>query len=167
MKKLALLSAVAFVGLSAQATAIASNTASGNASATIVAAINVAESTALKFGNVAAGASPGTVVVTTAGIRSNFGGAVLIPGGGEVQGIFDVTGAINANYAVASPDGTTTTTLTGPGPAMTVDAFTTAHNTALDGVGHDLLSVGATLHVAANQTAGSYVGTYPVTVNYN
>ena len=51
---------------------------------------------------------------------------------------------------------------------MTVNAFaSTPSGTGTLTLGTATVNVGATLNVAANQTAGSYTGTYPVTVNYH
>jgi hypothetical protein len=50
---------------------------------------------------------------------------------------------------------------------MTVDTFTTNPATyTTNSSGALTLDVGATLHVGANQTAGSYAGTYTMTVSY-
>ena len=52
---------------------------------------------------------------------------------------------------------------------MTVDTFTddAGVNPKLPAGGSDTFNVGATLNVGATQAAGTYSGTFAVTVNYN
>src|SRR5216684_1896338 len=58
-------------------------------------------------------------------------------------------------------------TLTSGGNTMTVDTFNhDAGGSPVFTLGTLSFHVGATLHVGANQAAGSYLGTYTVVVNY-
>jgi spore coat protein U-like protein len=52
---------------------------------------------------------------------------------------------------------------------MTVNAFTSTPSGTgtFNSGGTATLNIGATLAVGANQTAGSYTGTFSVTVDYN
>ncbi len=51
---------------------------------------------------------------------------------------------------------------------MTIDTFNhDAGATPTLAGGSDTFNVGATLHVGATQAAGTYSGTFSVTVNYN
>ncbi|MBK7710429.1 MAG: DUF4402 domain-containing protein [Bacteroidales bacterium] len=141
--------------------------ATANATATIITPIGITNSTDLAFGNVAASATPGTVVITPAGVRTAGGGATL-PAVTGTFGVatFAVTGLGTSTYAITLP---ASATLTGtPSGTMTVDAFasTPSGTGALTG-GTQTITVGGTLNVGAAQAAGSYTGTFSVTVNYN
>ena len=72
-----------------------------------------------------------------------------------------MTGASGASYSVTVP---ASVSLTGPGTAMTA-TLTNDGGGSLTG-GTDTFNVGGTLSVGASQTAGSYSGTYTVSVNY-
>jgi hypothetical protein len=81
------------------------------------------------------------------------------------SGVFTVTGAAGIGFSITLP---ATATITSGVNTMTVNAFTsTPSGTGTLVAGTATVNVGATLNVAANQVAGSYTGTYPVTVNYN
>ncbi|MEQ8664156.1 MAG: DUF4402 domain-containing protein [Rhodospirillales bacterium] len=138
--------------------------ATGNASATIATPISVSENTSLSFGTVLAGASQSTIVVSTAGGRTLGSGDATLFGGTPAAAVFDVTGEGSASYSVSFTAGTLTRD--GGSETMTVDTFTNDSGGSIGGGGSDSFNVGATLTVAANQVAGSYTGTYTVSVDY-
>lgn len=139
--------------------------ATGNSNATIVAPIAIAPTaTELNFGDISPNtATPGTVTVDTASARTGSG-VGLVAGGTVSAGVFNVTGCANCAFNVTAP--TPGALLTGPGLDMTITAFTTINSSPLDGAGAGTVTVGGTLAVGANQTAGAYAGTYAVTVDY-
>ena len=154
---------VAFGGISSQAYA-ASTT--GNAQAIIVTPIAISESQSMNFGSIGPDTAASTVVLDTAGGVTS-GTAQLVPGTGAAAGIFAVTGEAAYTYAITLP---ASATLTFGANTMTVDTWstTTGSGTAtLDGTGADTVNVGATLHVGGGQAAGTYTGTYTITVDYN
>jgi hypothetical protein len=139
--------------------------ASGVASAQI----SITRNADLRFGSLTVGGAAGTVVITPAGARSTTG---------SVAGIGAAFGA--ASFTVSVPSGNphytftlpTSATLTDSGSAtMTVDTFTSNPACCASQVAGssrtEVLTVGATLHVGANQAAGSYSGTFFVTVIQN
>lgn len=140
-----------------------SSTDSATANATIIAAIQLANVTSLEFGDIVQDTAAGTVTVDTAGAATTSGLTHL---GGESAAQFDVTGDSSKTFAVTLP-ANGTVSLAGPGAAMGVDSFTSSCSStcALTG-GNGSFTVGATLSVAANQVAGSYTGTFDVTVAY-
>jgi len=145
--------------------------ATATATATIVTPIAIANTVDMNFGNVAAGAALGTVVLTPAGARSVTGGVTLPAIAGTVTAAsFDVTGQANFTYAITLPAAATTID-DGGGNTMTVTTFTSNPNSTgtLSAGGAETLTVGATLNVGATQVAGTYVSATPftVTVNYN
>ncbi len=138
------------------------------ASATIATAISIANVADMNFGTIAE-AGAGTVVLATDGSRSVTGGVSTLASGPGAAADFIVTGQPSATYAITLP---ASVSLTGPGPAMTADTFVsspTPTGTLSAGPGTETVLVGATLNVAAGQTAGAYStdSTFNVTVNYN
>ena len=129
----------------------------------------VTQQTRLNFGAVEVISGAGTVrIVPQTGIRTVVSGAGninLVSSPTPTAGSFLVKGQPNAAVTVTLP---ATATITGSnGGTMTVNNFTKfPTTTTLDATGNLTLNVGADLMVGANQTAGTYTGTYTVTVNY-
>ncbi len=162
MRKSALAVSVAvMLGLPVAANAA---TATGDSSAEIVTAISITKGTALDFGSVVAAASAGTVAMDTAGSRTCSTVTCVSQDAGTAAS-FDVSGQADYQYSVTLP--TSTTISDGGGTnSMTIDTFSHNSGNALDGTGADTFNVGATLSVGADQVAGSYTGTFDVTVEY-
>ncbi len=165
MKKL-LLGTVMTTGIVAGGTMMAQAASdTSNATATIVAAIAITNTQDLAFASIVPSGSADTVIVSAAGARTC--GGTLTCTGTVTASSFDVTGGANLTYAVTLPGAAAN--LTGPGTDMTVDTWTDSISSAgtLDGAGTQTFTVGGTLNVGANQTAGAYTGTFSVTVDYN
>ena len=77
---------------------------------------------ALAFGEVSAGVTPGTAVVSPAGVRSFTGGAMAGNPGGVTSASFTVTGIPLLTYGITLPG---SVVLSSGGNTMTVDTFTT------------------------------------------
>jgi len=96
------------------------------------------------------------------------------PAAGTIPAGFDVSGAASQAYSVSLPSSVTLTTAGGGvNKEIVVDTFSfisTNGSTsagALDGSGADVLKVGAKrAALGASQVAGSYSGTFTVTVAY-
>jgi len=166
-RSLNLSAACAFTALAALHAGVA-NAASdnGTATATVVTPIAIENTAGLAFGKFSAG-SGGTVVMNTAGARSKTGGVVLLSGTAGSAAAFDVTGDGSATYAITLP-GSATVTHTDTVTNMSIGTF--ASNPSATGTlsaGAQTVNVGATLTVASAQTAGSYSGTFTVSVEYN
>lgn len=143
-----------------------SDTATADVTADVVAAIAISTTTDMNFGKVVAGATGGTVVLTTAGVRSATGGATLGNAGATAAAAFDVTGESGATYAITLPP--SSATIISGSDQMTVDAFDSdPDGTGTLTGGSETLNVGATLNLDANQPVGTYTGTFDVTVAYN
>ena len=170
MKQILKFFVIGAVMLAFSATTFAQVSATATATATIVSPIAIAKTVDMNFGNVAASAALGTVVLTPAGARSATGGVTLPSTIGTVSAAsFTVTGTPGYTYAITLPGAALT--ITSGAPTMTVDTWTS--NPVSPGTlvaGTSTLTVGATLHVGANQAAGVYgipAQTFTVTVNYN
>ena len=134
-----------------------------NATATVGSMISISSVASLDFGTMAPTVSAGTVTISTTGTRSSAN--VDLAGGITSAAQFDVGGEGGLTYSISLP---ASTTLIGPGTDMVVDTFVNDNaSPALSGGGTDTFNVGATLHVGGSQVSGTYLGTFPVTVNYN
>jgi hypothetical protein len=130
----------------------------------------VSNTRTLAFGSFAA-ASGGTVTLAPSGARSRTGGVVLVAAGGAAtSAAFSVSDTDPANasrtYLITLPDDGAVTLGSGAS-TMAVNGFTSNPSTfgALSG-GSQILTVGATLTVGANQPAGTYSGNFSVIVNF-
>lgn len=142
--------------------------ATANAEASIVSPITITKNTDLRFGNIAAGASAGTVVLSPAGARTPSGVTLPTTTGTVTAATFTVNGTPGYTYSITLPS--SPLTLNNGANTMTVNAFTstpTPTGTLVGGT--DALNVGATLNVGAAQAPGTYTSASPftVTVNYN
>lgn len=130
--------------------------------------ITIENTQALSFGSFVAG-SGGFVTVSPNGYRSAGGGVILIPSSQGAAAQFTVSGDPNATYTIQLP-GNDFVRLTGPGTDMFINDFISNPSGVggqLGAGGSQALSVGGTLNVGSDQAAGSYSGTFSVTVNYN
>ena len=138
--------------------------ATANATITVAVPISISAVGNLDFGTMVTTGTAGTVTVTPAGARSSVNVDLL--GGVPSAASFDVTGGGGANYSITLPS---SATLSSGGNTMAVDTFT--HDAGvppnLSAGGSDTFNVGATLNVGATQAAGTYSGTFDVTVSYN
>ena len=148
------------------ANAQASDTQSANINAQINNPIVLANTSALDFGTITPSVGATIVVIDPAGTVNGATTAIGLGGTPTAAG-FTVSGLSNQTYAVVLPTNGTIT-LAGPGTPMAVDDFLdNATGTISGGGGPDAFGVGATLTVGANQTSGSYSGSFDVTVSYN
>ncbi|MBO6946587.1 MAG: DUF4402 domain-containing protein [Rhodospirillales bacterium] len=169
MKTRNILMAAALVAVVAAPASVKAASDSATASATIAAAVTVTKQSDLEFGLISPTASPGTVTISDAGARSGDANVELLSGATPSQASFLVSGASNQSISVTIP---TTATLNGSGAAsgfsMSADLSQAEAGTqTLDGSGNFTIDVGADLAVGASQTAGSYSGSFNVTVIYN
>lgn len=163
---LSLLVIAGLVGSSWSLTA-AAGTLTANVSANITGGIAGIASTGLSFGDVSPGTSPGSVTVDTAGSRTSVGGVTLGMSRPASPAIFQVTGTPGSTYVITSPS--FLSLANGTGNFMTVDSFNSNPSGSgglLDAGGGQMLSVGATLHVGANQPGGNYTGVLAMTIVY-
>lgn len=169
MKNITKLFAIATVVLGFATTSFAqtSSTATSTASATILTPIAIANSVPLNFGTIGAVATASTVILAADDSRTTTGGATLFTVGAPAKaGVFGITGTPNATFAITLPS---TVSITGLGTPMNITNWVSdlgATNT-IQNDGTKPLVVSATLNVGASQAAGTYTGSYAVTVNYN
>lgn len=166
MKKIALLLALTTFNPGLALAAGNTATATGTANATVVAPLQITHTNgaAIGFGAFTAGTG-GTITVTQAGARSATGDVSLLSGGTVAADGFTVSGAGNRAFNIATSASSTVST-GGATPATMALALSAPATGTLSAGGTFALRVGGTLTVAANQAAGSYTGTYTVTVTY-
>jgi hypothetical protein len=153
--------------------AMAANSATATSTGVVVTPIAVTKSVDMSFGNIAGGASAGTVTLTPAGVRTVAGGAVAA-GGTPAAAKFDVTGSGTLTYAI-DYTGTATALASGsdtmPFAAISdTSASAKTSGTVATGAltaGAQSIYVGGVLTVGINQNAGTYTGNIAVAVNYN
>ena len=139
--------------------------ATANANADIVAAIAITKTVDLDFGAVVPNAGlADTLVISAAGAKTC--GSNLTCTDTVAAASFDVTGGANLLYTVTLPS---SSTVTSGGNNMTVNTFADSISSAgtLSAGGAQTFTVGATLNVGIGQVAGTYTGTFDVTVVYN
>ena len=139
------------------------STATGSATATVVAPITLTHNTgALSFGKFTVG-SGGTVVVSATGAGSVTGNTTLVSGGTTTADSFSVTGDPSRSYTIA----TTNSTVTNGTVTMAFTTLASAATATLSTTGTGSFTVGGTLTAVGTEPAGSYAGTYNATVTYN
>ncbi|MCG2586473.1 DUF4402 domain-containing protein [Massilia sp. TS11] len=121
----------------------------------------------LAFGSFVA-ASGGSVTVSPAGLRTASGAVTLISSDGGRPAAFIVSGNNNWTYTITLPS--QATLVNANGQTMVLNHFTStpSDSTASSGLlsgGSQMLYVGATLQVNANQASGSYSGSFTVIVD--
>lgn len=158
MKKYLLIAGLVLLSGSAYAV-----TATGTAKAIIKKALTVTEQTPMNFATIQTPSAGGTVTISSAGVVSTSATGFTFSGT-PAAGNFSITGDASTPVTVTFTNGT----LTGPGTSMSLQNFTTTPASSITiGSGGTLsLSVGADLVVGANQTAGTYNGSYQITVSY-
>lgn len=134
----------------------ANSTVAGTASATIVGALAITAvgNPVLDFGSFAPGNANGTVTVSAVANNRTSSGVTLL-GTSFQPALFHVTGGTAGANAYYSLPASVTVSLPGTVNRMTVDLISAYPPTLPDGTAY--VAVGGTLHVAANQAAGSYV----------
>jgi hypothetical protein len=152
-------------GLYTSVTSAASINADANAR--VIAALIINQTNGINFGDVVAGTAASTIQLDTLGSPSVTLGDAQLAGGTVQAGAYTLTGEASKSYSISLP-GLPVNITSGGGDTMTVSAFN--HDAggapALDGTGAGGFNVGATLNMSANQPAGTYTGTWPLTVDY-
>ena len=159
---------VMVAGFSASVMAQTENTAVG---AKILTAMTITETSAMHFGTMTVPTGATTVVLATAGTVSVGSGATILLAQAPVStaAAYEITGDLNATYAITI-DASTIITNGTPAEDMTVSSFTCSYGgltSSLDASGDDDFTIGATLTLGDAQPAGTYAGTFDVTVAYN
>lgn len=160
--------AALFLGFSVSAMSQTNPTVSATASAgaRIITPLSIenTDEQSLEFGNIVASLVGGTVTVAPGATTASYSG-VAAPAGlaGTIRSAkFTVTGDGSSTYSVQIKQ---ETALTSGSNTMNLSDFKHNSNKKLEG-GIETFEVGATLNVGAEQAAGTYLGSFEVTVAY-
>jgi Domain of unknown function (DUF4402) len=146
-----------------------SSTASGAAQAVVLTPLQIAAIDPLSFGQLTRPTAAGTVVLSPAGLITTTGGVLtstaIAQTGPRGPGTFAVAGEAGRAFSVSLP---TVAILRQGSRNMRLSTFRSnwTAGAVFSATRTFALSVGATLHVGANQTTGTYTGSYAVTVTY-
>jgi hypothetical protein len=146
-----------------------SSTVSGAAQAVILTPLAIAPIDALSFGQLTRPTAAGTVVLSPSGTITTTGGVITSTAIAQTvrrgPGTFAVVGEAGRAFSVNLP---TVAILRQGTRNMRLSAFRSnwTSGDVFSPTRTYALSVGATLNVGANQTTGTYTGTYVVTVTY-
>lgn len=134
--------------------------------ATIIDPIQIEKTIDLDFGNVISAYTPGTVILSPDGSRVAYGVLLSSSIPGNVAPAEAVVTHGNNNYSITLPESFTLYHQENPGQILVIDSFTVE---PIAGDESDILRIGATLNLEANQTAGYYTNSegFNVTVSYN
>ncbi len=146
-----------------------SSTVSGAAQAVILMPLQIAPINPLSFGQLTRPTAAGTVVMSPAGTITTTGGVLTSTAIAQTAprgpGTFAVVGEAGRAFSVDLP---TVAILRQGTRNMRLSAFRSnwTPGAVFSPTRTFALAVGATLNVGANQTTGTYTGTYAVTVTY-
>ena len=139
--------------------------ATANVDAVIVAPLSIKVEDNMNFGSIAADGAAGTVILNAnSDANADASSSASLVASTRRAALFLVDAAANYGYSITLPS---SVTLTNGTDNMTLDNFTSGLGATSVGTGIDqLLYVGGTLNVAANQAEGAYNGDVKVTVSY-
>ncbi len=166
----ALLTALALAPGVASAAPGNSSSRPGAARAAVVQPIRIVAVNPLRFGQIARPTTAGRIIMSPTGVITATGG--LLPSTAIVQtiargpGSFTMTGDPNRVFRLRLPTGNVTLRSGTRTLRMNAMRSSVTGTPRLSAAGTFAFTVGATLNLAANQTVGTYSGTYAATVVY-
>ncbi|WP_300438176.1 DUF4402 domain-containing protein [Christiangramia sp.] len=138
-----------------------------NSTAVVVEPIQITKSVDLHFGNVISGYNPGRLILSPEGIRTTFGLQLAPASSGQVSAAEAVVKHGSYNYAITFPENFKLFNENNPNQFLLIDDFTVLPEVSGEEI--DILKIGATLNLEADQAAGFYTNAsgFNVTVSYN
>ena len=148
--------------------ASAQNSASAtvNSRATVIDPIKIDKTVDLDFGNIISAYNPGQVILSPEGSRVAYGVQISNSIPGTVNPAEAVVTHGNNNYAITLPEQFTLYNQENPNQVLIINRFTVQPQ---EGNLADIIKIGGTLNLEANQTSGFYTNSsgFNVTVSYN
>ncbi|WP_397594761.1 DUF4402 domain-containing protein [Sphingorhabdus sp.] len=164
IKKMKLAVAGAVLAASMASNAAYAATEQADATVQVLAAVQLSAVSDLNFGVVAASAVGGTVTLAPTASAVPVGSGVIPISGGSAAS-FQVTQATNGE-AIALSVGNPTP-LTSGANSIPLSGLTLSNSSILfNSASLQTVYVGGTISLGANQTAGTYVGSFDVTAEY-
>lgn len=147
----------------------ASASVSIRTSAEIVDPIRISKTVDLNFGSVIGGYNPGSLILSPDGTRIANGVEISNAVPGEVNPAEAIISHGNNNYSITLPSTFLLFNSVNPSQSLIIDQFTVVPTPNSEGNGTDVLKIGATLNLEANQIPGTYSNPdgFNVTVSYN
>ncbi len=169
MKFLVFIVAIAMVAfLSNNAMAQSETTDAG---AKILTAMTITETADMHFGTMTVPTEISEVDLAVGGTVSVASGTLTLLAQTPTShaAAYDITGDVSASYAITLPENGVVTITEGATPIPVKDFICSYGDktSSLDGSGDDNFTVGATIVLADAQPAGTYIGTFDVSVDYN
>ncbi len=155
------------LSLSSLATvAQASASATVNSRATVIDPIQIDKTVDLDFGNVISAYNPGQVILSPDGSRIAYGVQISNSMPGNVTPAEAVVTHGNNNYSITLPENFLLYNQENPNQVIRIDQFTVNPQ---EGALMDIIRIGGTLNLEANQLSGFYTNSagFNVTVSYN
>lgn len=139
------------------------------ARAMVVEPIQITKTVDMNFGNVIGGYSSGSLILTPDGTRIVNGVQISNAILGEVNPAQALVTHGNHKYSISLPTSFTLYNEENPNHVLFIDQFTVKPFPTSKGEASDLLRIGATLNLQANQMPGFYTNStgFNVTVLYN
>ncbi len=163
LKTLAIISVFAFSVIILSTGLATAAVVSTSASAEVMVNLAIVQTQALGFGHFVVGTSNGTVAVDSTGTTVT-GGVTKVDDG--ALGAFIITGGTpNSTVTVTVPGSINLVEGNGNNTMATTLQVTGGSSVILDNLGGKNISIQGILTVGAYQPAGTYVGTYNITVN--
>ncbi|MDD4065355.1 MAG: DUF4402 domain-containing protein [Bacteroidales bacterium] len=148
-------------------------TASATSSVTIIKPITITKARDLVFGSIVSSSTNDVSVVATAdentevsatGFGANEGDPLSVSSATRTSAQFNITGDANELFSIDLDE---TVSMTGDGGSLSVTLTKNLNDTDNTlGSGAAVLYVGGSFTIPAGQTAGTYTGTFDVTVTY-
>lgn len=144
----------------------ASASATVESRATVIDPIQIDKTVDLDFGNIITAYNPGSVILSPDGTRVAFGVEISNSMPGNVVPAEAVVTHGNNSYSITLPENFTLYHNENPNQVMLIDQFSVV---PLQGNVSDIIKIGATLNLEANQLSGYYSNSsgFNVTVSYN
>ncbi len=158
-----------FLLFSLQGFSQASATSTVTARVRVVEPIKITKSVDLDFGNVIGSFSTGTLTLDPDGIRTANGVQISNAVPGDVTAAEAIVTHNNNNYSISLPESFTLYNSENPDQFLLINRFTVQPLPFAGDEGSDVLKIGATLNLEANQLPGYYTNSagFNVTVSYN
>jgi hypothetical protein len=147
----------------------ASATSTVTARVRVVEPIKITKSVDLDFGNVIGSFTTGTLTLDPDGIRTVNGVQISNAVPGDVTAAEAIVTHNNNNYSISLPESFTLFNSENPDQVLLINRFTVQPLPFAGDEGSDILKIGATLNLEANQLPGYYTNStgFNVTVSYN
>jgi len=158
-----------FLAVSFQGFSQASGTSTITARVRVVEPIKITKSVDLDFGNVIGSFTTGTLTLDPDGIRTVNGVYISNAVPGDVTAAEAIVTHNNNNYSIGLPESFTLFNSENPDQFLLINQFTVQPLPFAGDEGSDILKIGATLNLEANQLPGYYTNSagFNVTVSYN